>query len=281
MDQSNGGLAEDDGNLISVNGQIYTRGIGTQTASEIVYYLGGRCSSLTTDVGIDDTAAEGASGVFEIYVDDVLEAESGSMTVGDEAQTLTADLADATWLRLVTGSDSTDAGVPTDWAMPRVICGDSTEPTTMETMLFSFETLEEIGSWTVANVDDPGSMVRSSLFHTDGEYSLEVVSPADGNWFGQSLEQPLDLSAYAMLKFDLLTGEEGTTTEVAFHIGEALNWCSGGLWTWTNDHSTRTIKAEFSGIECPEGVEKDLTDIRAIWLFVKDATVQIDNVRVE
>lgn len=282
MDQSNGGPAEGDGNLISVNGRIYTRGIGTQTASEIVYYLGGRCSTFTTDVGIDDAAAGGASGVFEIYVDDVLEAESGPMTVGDEAQTMTADLNNATWLRLVTTkTDSDDAGVPTDWAMPRIICGDSTDPTTVEALLFSFETLEEIASWTVANIDEPGSMARSNLFHTDGEYSLEVVSPADGNWFGQSFEQPLDLSAFSMLKFDLKTGEEGTTTEVAFHIGDALNWCSGSLWTWTDAYSTRTIKAEFNGIECPEGVEKDFTDIRAIWLFVKAATVQIDNVRVE
>jgi alpha-galactosidase len=281
IDQSNGGPAGGDGNLISVNGRIYTRGIGTQAASEIVYYLGGRCYSLTTDVGIDDSATEGASGAFAIYTDDVLAAKSGPMKLRDDAQTLTVDLSDATWLRLVTETDSTDAGVPTDWAKPQIVCGNSTDPTTVEVTLFSFETLEEIEPWTVANVDEPGSMAQSPIFHTEGEYGLEVVGPPDGNWFGQSLEEPLDLSAYSMLKFDLKTGEEGTITEVAFRIGEELNRCAGGLWTWTDTHSTKTITAEFSGIECSAGVEKDLTDIRAIWLFVKAATVHIDNVRVE
>ncbi|KYF81947.1 hypothetical protein BE20_25510 [Sorangium cellulosum] len=54
LDASNGNEAPGDGNLITLGGEVYTRGLGTHAASEIVYYLGGRCSTLTTDVGIDD-----------------------------------------------------------------------------------------------------------------------------------------------------------------------------------------------------------------------------------
>ena len=32
----------------------YAKGLGTHAPAELVFYLGGRCTSLTTDVGIDD-----------------------------------------------------------------------------------------------------------------------------------------------------------------------------------------------------------------------------------
>ncbi|HEX8343797.1 MAG TPA: NEW3 domain-containing protein, partial [Actinoplanes sp.] len=54
LDQSNGGSGQGDGALITIGGQVFTRGLGTSGPSEIVYYLGGRCSRLTTSVGIDD-----------------------------------------------------------------------------------------------------------------------------------------------------------------------------------------------------------------------------------
>lgn len=104
-------------------------------------------------------------------------------------------------------------------------------------------------------------MAQSAVFHTDGELGLEVVTPAEGNWFGRSLAEPLDLSSYSMLKFDLETAENGTSGEIAIQVGPDTSWCQGGLWTWTNANSSKTIKRKLSELSCSEGVTKDLTQV--------------------
>ena len=59
---------------------------------------------------------------FRILVDDVVVADSGTMTKDDPAKRLTADLTGGTWLTLVTdslGSINSDHG---DWANPLLVC---------------------------------------------------------------------------------------------------------------------------------------------------------------
>ncbi|XXY51844.1 NPCBM/NEW2 domain-containing protein [Sorangium sp. So ce269] len=282
LDMSNGGETPEDGNLITLGGEVYTRGLGTHASSEIVYYLGGRCSTLTADVGIDDEVEAAGAASFTIYADGEVAAESGIVTGDDGPKTLTADLTGATWLRLVTDPGDASDGDHADWAAPLLVCGASTEPTTPEQTLFSFESGTE--GWGIANADTGGTVGQSELFHTDGEHGLEVVSPTDGNWFGRALAEPLDLSGHTVFKFDVKTGETGTSGEIAVQIGREAGdpaWCQGGLWTWTNANASKTIKAAISGIECPQGVELDLTQVTGIWVYLKGGTFQIDNVRAE
>jgi alpha-galactosidase len=278
VDMSNGAESQGDGNLITIGGEVYTRGLGTYAPSEIVYYLGGKCSTLTTDVGLDEAATTGAAA-FTIYADGTAVAESGSMTADDAAQTLTADVTGAQWLRLVTEAGDASGSNYADWAAPLLVCGSSTAPTIPEVTLFSFESGTE--QWTFANASPGGSVSASTLFHTDGENGLEVVSPADGNWFGRALSAPLDLSAYSTFMYEVKTGPNGTSGEIAIQVGAANSWCQGGLWTWTNANSSRTIKEAVSGIQCPPGVTLDLTRVTGIWVFLKGGTFQIDNVRAE
>jgi len=61
--------------IISIDGRYYTRGLGAHAPSRVVYYLGGRCSELTVDVGIDDEVAAGSVS-FAIRADDVVVSES-------------------------------------------------------------------------------------------------------------------------------------------------------------------------------------------------------------
>ena len=65
-DMANGAAPEGDGNLLTLGGNVYTRGLGTRAPSEIAYYLGGRCSTLTTDVGIDDELAASGAASFKV-----------------------------------------------------------------------------------------------------------------------------------------------------------------------------------------------------------------------
>ena len=152
---SNGAEPEGDGNLITIGGKIYTRGIGTHAASSVVYYLGGTCSELTVDVGIDDEVAAGSAS-FAVYADDRLVAESGVLTASDSVTTLSADLTSANLLRLVTDPAGETSGDHADWAAPRIVCGGSTEPSSVERTLFSFESGTD--EFTIANADAGGSV---------------------------------------------------------------------------------------------------------------------------
>ena len=184
-------------------------------------------------------------------------------------------------LRLETDPGAANDGDHADWAAPRIVCGASTAPTTHDQTLFSFETGTE--DWTISNAAPGGTMVQSASFHTEGAQGLEVTSPADGNWFGRVLPEPLDLSGKTLLAFDLKTGDAGTSGEFAVQVGSAASpaWCQGGKWVWTNPNSSRTIKTLFNELSCPAGTTLDLTQIQAVWVFVKAGTFTIDQVRAE
>ena len=122
-DMSNGETAAGDGHEISIRGAKYPKGLGTNATSDIVYYLGGNCTKLTTDVGIDDEEqANGGNVIFQVYADQAKVADSGVVTNTSAVQTLTADLTGATWLRLhvdPNGPNTYDHG---DWAGPTLTC---------------------------------------------------------------------------------------------------------------------------------------------------------------
>jgi alpha-galactosidase len=279
IDASNGAAAERDGNLITIGGKVYTRGLGTHAPSRIGYFLGAGCSSVTVDVGIDDEVGEGPSAAFEVYADGVRVAESGVLTGAANALTLTADVTGANLLELVTVAGATSTDAHADWAAPTVYCGGSTTPTVVEQTLFSFEAGTE--EFTIANAGAGGTLVGSALFATDGERGLEVTAPADGNWYGKRFTTPLDLSAFKGLRYDVKTGPIGTPGEFALEVGAGSAWCQGGEWTWTNANASKTIERPFARISCPAGVTLDVAQIRGIWVFLKDGTFQLDNLRAE
>ncbi|QNK79441.1 NPCBM/NEW2 domain-containing protein [Nakamurella sp. PAMC28650] len=120
---SNGENAAGDGRPITINGTVFTKGLGVNAPSTITYYLGGNCSTLTTAVGIDDEVGLKGSAIFQIYADNGKVADSGVLTGADPARTLTADLTGATWLKLVVDDNGSADHNHADWAGPRLTCG--------------------------------------------------------------------------------------------------------------------------------------------------------------
>jgi alpha-galactosidase len=279
LDTSNGNGIEGDGSLISIGGKVYTRGIGTHAGSRIVYYLGGRCSQLSVDVGIDDEVASDGSASFQIFADDRLVADSPVLTVDDVALRLDADVTGATLLTLAADPAGAIDNDHADWAAPTIVCGGSTAPTVVTQTLFSFEGGTD--EFTIANAGAGGTLASSPLFATDGALGLEVTSPTDGNWFGRRFAEPLNLSAFSSLRYDVKTGVIGTAGEFALEVGPGSAWCQGSQWTWTGASASKTIARSFAEIACPAGVSMDPSQIRAIWVFLKDGTFQIDNIRAE
>jgi hypothetical protein len=47
---------------LKINGHHYAHGLGVNAWSDVRYYLGGRCSRFTTDVGVDDSVRSRHAG---------------------------------------------------------------------------------------------------------------------------------------------------------------------------------------------------------------------------
>jgi alpha-galactosidase len=121
-DRSNGEQPAGDGQPITINGVAYAKGLGTNAPSEIVYYVAGACSTVTTDVGIDDEKAANANATFQIWADGTKVADSGPLTFDDPAKPLTASITGATLVRLVVTDNGTPDSDHADWANTKITC---------------------------------------------------------------------------------------------------------------------------------------------------------------
>ncbi len=108
-DRSNGGYLGGDGKTLTINGKTYAKGLGAHANAELILYVGGRCTSFSSDVGIDDErdVNQLGSAVFEVWADGVKVADSGLRTWKDDAVPVTGSLQGAKFLRLVV-NDSGD-----------------------------------------------------------------------------------------------------------------------------------------------------------------------------
>ncbi len=121
VDQSVGG-----GNPIKVAGTTYATGLGVASPSDITYYLGGTCTTLTGIVGIDDVVnnvgPEGGTSTFSVATDGKTQWDSGVVARGS-AVPFTVDVTGAQVLVLHVG-DAGDGGYNdrADWAAPTIDC---------------------------------------------------------------------------------------------------------------------------------------------------------------
>ena len=106
------------GNLLSLNGNRYLKGIGAHTNSTIHYDLGGACSALGATVGVDDEIPAGTgSADFQVWADGRQIFGSGHMTGGSPPQPVNVDLTGVQDLALMVVDDGYAIGNShADWA---------------------------------------------------------------------------------------------------------------------------------------------------------------------
>jgi len=110
------------GKAITVNGQVYKRGIGALSGSELVYDLDGSWDRLSGHVGMDDEVGDGGTVMFRVYADGKLVFESPRQTGKSIKQLMDLNIKGVRTLRLVLldGGDGSkdDHG---DWVDARLI----------------------------------------------------------------------------------------------------------------------------------------------------------------
>lgn len=123
-DMSNAGQATGDGRPLTIAGVVYEKGLGVHAVSRIREPLGGDCTVVRSDVGVDDKTGANGSVSFEVWVDGALRARTGVLTGGAGAERMSVDVTggEELELRVTDGGDNLgpDHG---DWAAARLACG--------------------------------------------------------------------------------------------------------------------------------------------------------------
>jgi alpha-galactosidase len=120
---SNGESKAGDGHPITLGGVVYAKGLGVHADSDVEFYAGTACTTLTADVGVDDEKGAKGTVAFEVWADGTKVASTGVLTNAMPAQPLTADVTGAQVVRVVVtdGGDGNDSD-HADWADARLTC---------------------------------------------------------------------------------------------------------------------------------------------------------------
>jgi len=127
LNTSNGETPAGDGKPITLNGKVYSTGLGLHANSEIHVHTTNletpACTRFTADVGLDDEVGDKGSVVFQVFADGVKLFDSGVMTGASATQHVDVAIGNKSDLRFVV----TDAGDNNyydhaDWAGPSLNC---------------------------------------------------------------------------------------------------------------------------------------------------------------
>src|SRR5690606_13674128 len=119
LDQSVNDLAPNDGRPITLNGQVYEKGLGVHAPSEIVYDLNGQGIRFISDIGVDDESGDHTAALvtFEVWGDGTKLYDSGPMNAVAATQTVDVDITGIDELKLiVTDGGNARANDHADWA---------------------------------------------------------------------------------------------------------------------------------------------------------------------
>jgi alpha-galactosidase len=112
------------GTPISLRGTSYTKGLGADAPSMIIYRLAQKCTSFSADIGVDDSARGQGSVVFQVWADGEKLFDTNTTVTGMSAvQKVTVPLDGKRRLKLlVTNAGDGNALDRADWANAQVVC---------------------------------------------------------------------------------------------------------------------------------------------------------------
>ncbi|GGT48938.1 hypothetical protein GCM10014713_48950 [Streptomyces purpureus] len=123
-DRSNGETGTGDGRPLSIGGVPYAKGLGTHAPATVRYYLGGRCTTFTAEVGVDDAQTARGSVRFGVLADGTRKVTSPVLGANDPAWSLTVDVTGARYVDLVADDGGDGNGNDhADWSNARFHCG--------------------------------------------------------------------------------------------------------------------------------------------------------------
>jgi hypothetical protein len=125
-DTNVGGSSAGDGTAIKLAGVTYSKGLGTNATSDIVYNLAGGYQSFMSDIGVDDKQTVDGTVVFQVFADGTLIYDSGIMTAASATRSINLNVAGVQSLRLHVGDGGDDESYDwADWADAKLTLADT------------------------------------------------------------------------------------------------------------------------------------------------------------
>jgi len=249
LDRSNGESRGGDGNPLTLGGTVFAKGLGVHANSDLKYTLGGNCTALSAQVGVDDEVGTLGSVTFQVWSGAVGSGsklyDSGRVTGADAARALSVALNGVTELHLVV-TDAGDGGTydHADWAVPKLTCaspppsGDvflsDQNPTSATNGYGPFEKDRSNGE--AAAGDGRGLSLRGQMFAKGlGVHANSVLTYALGG----------TCSAFsASVGVDDETGGRGSVVFSVFGDGDQL-YNSGAV---SGSDTPRSVNVNVSGL---------------------------------
>ncbi len=128
---------------------------------------------------------------------------------------------------------------------------------------------------------DAGTVAQSSMYHTDGNYSLQV-NATGGGWFGVTFASSLNLAGRPTLSLDVESTGTSSSVAIAFQSGSSYTWCqTQNPWPTIGINTSTTISIPLDGanLNCGGGTP-DLTNIHTLFVYFNGpGTFYVDNAR--
>jgi hypothetical protein len=122
-DRSNGELGAADGRPLTLDGNVYAKGLGVHAGSEVRYPLNGACTVFQAIAGVDDEVGALGSVVFQVFADGNRLFDSGVVTGASPARVVRVDVTGRRELVLrVTDGGNGNNSDHADWAEARLSC---------------------------------------------------------------------------------------------------------------------------------------------------------------
>ena len=123
-DQELGDKAAGDGQTLTLGGNKYSKGLGTNSPSLVRYRLGKACQTFSTDIGIDDLTGDNGSALFQVWADGEKLFDSGVIRGNTPPRHIDLDVTGHSELRLFVGMVDDYGQDHADWADAQLTCAN-------------------------------------------------------------------------------------------------------------------------------------------------------------
>ncbi len=264
-DMSNGEQAAGDGKPLTLNGTVFAKGIGVHAASDVRYTMS-TCTAFTASVGVDDEiASTRGSIVFQVYLDNVLAYDSGTMTGASATKAVSVDTTGKAALRLVVaaGAGGVDYGHG-DWADAKLTCGsgtpvDTTPPTVSSTTPANGATNQPTGTAPTAvfsEAIDQATLTTTTFSLTD-QTTPGAVAGSVG-YDGANRRATFTPTAALAFSHTYLARVVGGSSGIADVAGNRL--AADVTWTFTTAAAPDTTPPTVSGFTPANGATGQATN---------------------
>ncbi len=216
IDQSNGENQADDGRNISLNGQLYSRGLGVHANSRVTYNLAGAYKRFLSDIGIDDEVGTSGSVVFSVLVDGVQQYTSGPMTGASEKKSINIDVSGAQSLTLIVDANGNNDLDHASWGGARLLLPARPYHGSAHGIPGRIEAEEyDWGGEGISyhELNSNGNEGKAPFRHD--EVDIEVTEDVDGNYNigyvlqGEWLAYSVDIATTALYDLELRVAADG------------------------------------------------------------------------